>query len=87
MQLTKELYDIIDNDCQSFEDKTGYDVDVNDILYSYLQSSEKVFYILNDWDEGKDNDPFWNEEKNEHSAIVFIKEMCKKIDNGLQRKD
>ena len=83
MELTKELYEFIENECEKFEKETwcGNDVDVNDVLYSYLYSTKETFCILNDWDEGKNNDPFWNEELNEHSAIVFLKQMCKKIDN------
>jgi hypothetical protein len=88
MELSKELFDIIRRDCKAFEDKTDYDVDVTDVLYSYLNSNESIFYILYDWDEGKNNDPFWDEEKNEHSAIVFIKQMCDKIkDYELRREN
>ena len=83
MELTKELYEFIENECEKFQEDTwgGNDVDVNDVLYSYLYSTKETFCILNDWDEGKNNDPFWNDELNEHSAIVFLKQMCKKIDN------
>tara|TARA_R110000851_G_scaffold275123_1_gene427761 strand:+ start:846 stop:1094 length:249 start_codon:yes stop_codon:yes gene_type:complete len=80
MKLTKELYDFIDIECEKFKEKTFNDVDVNDVLYSYLYSTKEDFYILNDWDEGENNDPFWNKELNEHSAIIFLKQMCKKID-------
>lgn len=61
----------IKQECESFEKKTGYNVDLNEIIFAYGNKG----YILNDWNEGKDNDPFWNEELNEHSAIVFINEM------------
>ena len=83
MKLTKELYEFIENECEKFLENTwvGNDVDVNDVLYSYLYSTKETFYILNDLDEGKNNDPFWNNELNEHSAIVFLKQMCNKIDN------
>jgi hypothetical protein len=81
MKLTKELYEYIENECKKFEEKTFNDVNVNDVLYSYLHSTKETFCILNDWDEGKNNDPFWNDELNEHSAIVFLKQICKKIDN------
>jgi len=83
MELTKELYGFIENECEKFEKETwgGNDVDVNDVLYSYLHSTKETFCILNDWDEGEGNDPFWNKELNEHSAIVFLKQICNKIDN------
>lgn len=81
LKITKELYLFIQNECNEFVKKTwdANCVDVNDVLYSFLFSNENEFHILNDWDEGKNNDPFWNEEKNEHSAIVFLKELCEKI--------
>lgn len=95
MELSKDLFDYLFKECQKFEDKTGHDVDVADILYSYLHSykppinaTDSMFFILYDWDEGKGNDPFWNNELNEHSAIVFIKQMCNKIDEyAIQRKN
>ena len=84
MELTKDLYEFIENECEKFREKTNYDLNVNDILYSYLISDEEHFFIYNDWDEGKNNDPFWNEELNEHSAIVFIKQMCIKLEKLKQ---
>lgn len=36
-------------------------------------------YIFNDWDEGENNDPYWNKEKNMNSVIFFIEETIKKI--------
>jgi hypothetical protein len=75
MELTKEAYEFIDSACNDFNESPGYDVDVNAFIYSYLYSDDKCFRILNDWDEGKGNDPFWNNELNEHSVIVFIKKM------------
>ena len=80
MELTKELFDTIHDNCEEFNKITDYDVDVSDVLYSYLNSTPDTFYILYDWDEGKGNDPFWNNELNEHSVIAFIKDMCKQID-------
>lgn len=81
--LTKELYDFIDEQCEAFNDKTHYGVDVNDILFSLLHNENfdqaGPFLILNDWDEGKGNDPWWNDELNEHSAVCFIMEVCKAV--------
>lgn len=79
--LNKELFDFIYNECVAFQDRTwfGNDVDVQDILYSFFHSTDDRFSLLNDWDEGRSNDPFWDVERNEHSAIVFIKDMCNKL--------
>ena len=81
VNLTKELFDFIYNECESFKEATtpANDVDVQDVLYSLLFSTEGIFCILNDWDEGPENDPFWNKEKNEHSVIVFLKDICERI--------
>ena len=81
IKLTKELYEFIENKCEKFEKETwgGNDVDVNDVLYSLLYSDDETFYILNDWDEGKNNDPFWDEQRNEHSAICFLKDIIVEI--------
>lgn len=89
MELNKELYNLIDNECDKFKKATwdANDVDVNDVVFSYLFSTNDNFYILNDWDEGKNNDPFWDEGKNEHSCIVFLKEMCLKIDKYYEDKN
>jgi len=80
--LTKDLYKIIKDDCDKFKEETWYDndVDVEDVIYSYIFSTKDEFHILNDWDEGENNDPWWDKELNEHSAIVFLKKMCVKID-------
>ena len=80
--MTKEIFDFIFDECEKFERETwaGNDVDVQDVLYSFFHSDEQTFRILNDWNEGENNDPFWNKDLNEHSAIVFIKEMCEKLD-------
>ena len=75
MDLSKEIYEFIEKACDEFNDSTGYDVDVNDVIYSYMYSDDVDFRILNDWNEGKGNDPFWNDELNEHSVIVFLKKM------------
>ena len=79
--LTKELFDFIYDECEKFREETwaGNDVDVQDVLYSFFHSTEDEFHLHTDWDEGEANDPFWNKEKNEHSAIVFLKEMVEKL--------
>lgn len=81
LKMTKEVFDFIYDECQKFQEKTwaGNDVDVQDVLFSFFYSTEDTFFTLNDWDEGKNNDPFWDEEKNEHSAIVFLKGICNRL--------
>ena len=81
IEISKELFEFIYLKCKAFKNKTNYDVSVEDVLFSYLHSTDKVFHVLYDWDEGKNNDPFWNEEKDEHCVIVFLKEMCVELNN------
>lgn len=76
MELNKEIYELIENECDKHNEETCNMVDVGDVIYSFLYSTDKCFHILNDWDEGRNNDPFWNDELNEHSAIVFLKQIC-----------
>ena len=87
MELTKEIYTWIENEIKAFKIRTydGNDVTVEEVLYSYLFSTDESFYILNDWDEGDTNDPYWDYELNEHSVIVFLKTMCVKL-NEINKK-
>jgi len=80
--LTPQLLQWICEECKKFQESVSmlHDVDLQDVLYSYLNSSDESFCIWNDWDEGENNDPYWNKELNEHSAIVFLKDICKRID-------
>lgn len=79
--LTKELFNWMVDECEAFQEATwaANDVDITDVLYSYFNSTPERFALLNDWDEGKANDPFWNDELNDHSVIVFIKQMVDKL--------
>ena len=81
LNLTKELFEFLFNSCHEFFNKTQYDVTVEDVLFSFFRSDENHFHVYNDWDEGEGNDPFWNKEDNEHSAISFLKLMCEEIKN------
>lgn len=60
-----------------FEDKSNQ-IDVSDILYSFFNDG----CMLNDWDEGENNDPFWDKKNDCHSAVSFINEMVKYLKNG-----
>ena len=79
MILTKEIFNFIYEECKKHNELTINEVTVEDFLYSFLFSTDEKFCVLNDWDEGENNDPFWNKELNMHSAEVFIMEMCKKL--------
>lgn len=84
MEINKELFDWIDDRCKEHEDKTNNQVQVHDVIFSYIHFEENGFnwsdlYVLNDWDEGKNNDPFWDEELDKHSAESFILNICKEI--------
>lgn len=72
--IDKNIYQYIDLEIQRFIKRTweGNDVDFNDVIYSFLYSTKDTFCVLNDWDEGKDNDPYWDEEKNMHSVESFL---------------
>lgn len=81
IKMTKEVFDFIFDECQRFQQKTwsGNDVDVQDVLYSFFHSTDETFCILNDWDEGEFNDPFWDKGENNHSVIVFLKDICNRL--------
>jgi hypothetical protein len=80
LNLTKEQYGYIEELVEIHRNTTFNDVEVGEILFSWFNNNDFLdmsnFYIYNDWDEGKANDPFWDEERDEHSAICFIFDMC-----------
>jgi hypothetical protein len=82
--LTKKLYEYIETECNKHNEDTCNFVEPHDVLYSLLYSDDETFRLLNDWDEGEPNDPFWNKENNMHSAEYFIKQMCKIIKETFQ---
>lgn len=80
--LTKEDYELIEKRVEEFNETTErsyYGVDENDVIFSYFKATDDVFLILNDWDEGKNNDPHWNEERDMHSVISFIMDVCTEL--------
>ena len=81
MELNKELYRQIESDCDTFNKLTeGYhDVQVEDVLYSFLFSDEQTLRVLHDWDEGEFNDPYWDKENNRHSTESFFIKMNEKL--------
>jgi len=75
--ISKDKYDFIRLECKKFIKETGrlYDVEPNEIIHTYFYPNE----ILYDWDEGKNNDPFWDEETNTHSVVSFINKTVQRL--------
>lgn len=77
--MTKELHDKVEIKIEEHNDLTHNSVDFGDILFTWFNNEDfnsRGLLVLNDWDEGKNNDPFWDEVRNEHSAVSFIIDMC-----------
>ena len=81
LKMTKEVYDFISKEIEAFNERTNYEYEMNfdEVLFSFLESTETTHYVLYDHDEGKNNDPYWDEEKNMHSCYSFLEDMNKKI--------
>lgn len=86
MMLTEKQFLHIEQRVDEFNEQTSgiHGVDYGDVVYSYFKSDTDKFALRNDWDEGKSNDPFWNEEHNEHSVIVFIKLVVTELNQITQ---
>lgn len=76
--ITIDQYDHIDTMVDKFNEDTEnlHNLETGDVLYSFFKSDDENFHILNDWDEGESNDPFWNKEFNMHSCCYFILKCC-----------
>jgi hypothetical protein len=83
LKITTDTFNFVYEECKKFRHETQdcYDVTIEDVFYSYFNSTNNTFHVLRDWDEGENNDPFWNKKKDEHSVYVFLKEMCEKLAN------
>jgi hypothetical protein len=81
LKMTIEVLKFIMKECDSFNERTcnEYDMDAEEVLFSFLESTETTHHVLNDWSEGKNNDPYWDEVKNMHSCYSFLEDMNKKI--------
>jgi len=64
----KALTEYIDTKRESAN--TYFDVDVEDVLFSYFYSTEDTFWLLNDWNEGIEE---------ENDQINHIKDALKLI--------
>lgn len=79
--LTQKMYDFIQEEINKFNQRTNheYDMDFEEVLFSFLYSTDETHFVLNDWDEGKSNDPYWDEDKNQHCCEVFLEQMNIKL--------
>jgi hypothetical protein len=79
--LTQEMFDFIQKEINEFNQRTNYeyDMDFEEVLFSFLHSTDETQYVLNDWDEGEYNDPYWDNEKNQHCCEVFLEQMNIKL--------
>jgi hypothetical protein len=79
--LTQKMYDFIQEEINQFNQRTNheYDMDFEEVLFSFLHSTDETHFVLNDWDEGKFNDPYWDEDKNQHCCEVFLEQMNIKL--------
>jgi hypothetical protein len=79
--LTQEMFDFIQKEINEFNQRTNYeyDMDFEEVLFSFLHSTDETHYVLNDWDEGEYNDPYWDNEKNQHCCEVFLEQMNIKL--------
>lgn len=81
--INKTVFEFIENEIKQFNERTlnTYDMDFEEVLYSYIESTDDIHYVLNDWDEGKSNDPFWDDEKDMHCCYSFLEYMNDKLKN------
>ena len=92
-ELTKERYEYIESRVKAFNESTNdwHSVDVNDVLYSLLYNeqanNESRFMVLNDWDEGEPNDPYWDKVNNCHSTSTFLMQMFRDCSEWQKRKE
>lgn len=79
MVLTNTKYRLIKDELDLFHFKTNnyyiYDFGWEDVLFTLMESEPDNVYILNDWDEGKNNDPYWDEEKDKHCIYSFLEDI------------
>lgn len=84
--LNREFYQMIELECEAFKNRTwdANDVTTEDVLFSFFHQygdQEKGIQVLNDWDEGKGNDPFWDDERNMNSCYAFIHDMVDRLNS------
>lgn len=81
MKTIEDVFEIIKQECEKHILKTGNDVNLIDVIFGYGNPG----YILNDWDEGKNNDQFWDEKRGCHSADSFIQDMIELIKTFMKK--
>lgn len=81
--LTKELYEFIENEIKEFHKYTNdyyqFDLELEDIFYTLLYSEDDKIYILNDWNEGRNSEPMWDDIKDKHMVESFLEDIYFKI--------
>lgn len=87
LRINNHTFDFIENEIKKFCEETHgeHDVTFDEIIFAYINPG----HILNDWDEGEGNDPYWNKELNKHSAIVFIEKTVQTLRSkyGEEKKE
>jgi hypothetical protein len=81
--LTPIIYDFIQARINEFNKTTQYEyeMDFEEVLFSFLNSTDDTHFVLNDWDEGESNDPYWNKERNKHCCECFLEDINKELQN------
>ena len=75
MELTIEKYDLINDMLLLFQSSTNNEYSEfgwEDIAFTIFSSTPNETHILFDWDEGKNNDPYWDEDLNKHCVYAFL---------------
>jgi hypothetical protein len=72
IEFTKEDIDfLLEKIDKQVDQYPMYDITLSDVLYSLFNPN----HVLNDWDEGKYNDPYWDDVKNQHRAYTMLEEI------------
>lgn len=75
--ITKPLFDFLEDVEYYYGQNWCMHIHLTDILFTYFNKEEEEYnYFLNDWDEGKNNDDNWDEERDCCSQYSYIKDMC-----------
>lgn len=84
MILTKEQYEHIEDALDVFKITTDYhyhDFGWDDILYTIFNSNKETLSIKYDWDEGRNNEPIWDDTVDMHYVISFLHKVKNYIDD------
>jgi hypothetical protein len=81
LKITIETWRFIMSELGAFNERTNYEYDMtmDEVLYSYLESTNETLCAFTDWDEGKGNDPYWDDVKDKHCCCSFLEDMNEKL--------